>query len=641
MHQLAYLKAVVCDLKQHGLIYSCLLSGLCVLCGWYLAGFSQQRRDELQHISATITSELIELRRLLAQVSLELIEDPVLARSVSNHKPNTYSAKLKDRITHSSGAPTHISIFTTTCKPYYQTHPQLNTLDCNPDNLDKFIWRFDDSQATIAITRKLNSQFLITTAQDITAEWISALPIDLSQHQLQANLTEAAALTSLDPPQLTYIYSSGLHITDIHPLSGWLKAYVSPYGTHRFPLQSYIILFILNIIGLLYRYYRQFNQLATKLSAITDEVSQYAIGLGMDPATSLSQTLNQFSSQLYEAQTTQTQHTLKINSLNRQNHQQQITIAQLSSIQHLQQEVQRNAKILANQLHNQQELEDNTKDFLELLHSLTLHPLSQILQKWQLDLVRRGPRKFLRSSLEVMAETDRKWAPSNQSVFEQDIEKLMTTAEKITLLTHSLLKHSHDKSRKNEQLEKMVRYWMDHTQLSEPQPLLSSMIDYAAWQVRHGHAICLKITRPHWLEPPPLSPSFGETLRYVIYEIFAYLTRATAHDSTGDSIHFTVHYVPEPAPGILMTQNQPLKPASSTSETALTKLHDMIATYTALYGLSLDHQPRATPNSPDHLTCTYLSWHQNTATTQSIANPPHMPSQALPETSSPPLPPQS
>lgn len=605
MKHAAYAKVIIRDLKHHGLIYSCLLSCLCVLCAWYLATFSQNRRTELKYVADTLAMELLEMKRRLAQISFDVAHDTVLARSVIHQKPNTYSAKLKDKLATATSA--HIIIFTQTCEPYYQTHPQAAHQDlCHKHNLNKLKWSFAGTGATLAITRRLSAQYFITTAQAITPEWIVSLPINFSHNRLSITTAEAAPITAALPPQLAYIYSPGVHVADQHPLSGWLKSYVSPYGTHTFPLATFIILFLLHLACLIYHYQCRWRESLATLTTTTTAIATGARQLGMDPAADIATLFQNLAAKLREAEFQQRQLAIDVQTAKEDIYHHQQSIAELAAGEYLIAEVQRNAHVLANQLKHQHELEDDTKDLLELIHSLTVHPIAHILKGWQLDLTQRGPRKFLRSYLELMAPeaASESSGEGRISLLESHISKLLDATQQLTLLTHSLLKHSHTKTRKAQRLEAMVDYWLQHNQPTATTPTVAELIDYAAWQLRHGRGINLEIIRPHWLEPPALSPVFSSVLRSLIYEILAHL--ATPYLSQAAPPALTIHYVPEPTPGLLITH----RPHSSASTPAGEphNLHTMVQRYEGPYRLCLDYGPPSAAAGETELACTFLSW---------------------------------
>lgn len=630
MKHAAYARAIISDLKHHGLIYSCLLSSICVLCAWYLATFSQNRRAELKYVADTLAMELLEMKRHLAQISFDVAHDAVLSRSVMHQKPNTYSAKLKDKLATSTSTHTHIIIFTQTCEPYYQTHPQAVHQDlCHKHNLNQLKWSFAGSVPTLAITRKLSPQYFITTAQAITPEWIAALPIDFAQNRLSITTAEAAPITQALPPQLTYIYSAGVHVTDLHPLSGRLKSYVSPYGTHTFPLPTFIILFLLHIAYLIYHYRCRWRESLAAITSTSTAIASGARQLGMDPAASIETLFQNLATKLHEAECQHRKLTMDIQTAKEDIRHHQQSIAELAAGEYLVAEVQRNAQVLANQLKHQHELEDDTKDLLELIHSLTLHPIAHILKGWQLDLAQRGPRKFLRSYLELMApEAAADASAPRESLLESHITKLLDATQRLTLLAHSLLKHSHTKTRKVQRLEAMVAYWLQYNQPTATSPAVAELIDYAAWQLRHGRGIKLEIMRPHWLEPPTLSPDFSSVLRSLIYEIFAHL----ATPDLATPLTLTIHYVPEPTQGLLITHRPHPKAVSPASEPYDT----MIQRYQLPYGLCLDYGPPAGGGEAE-LACTFLSWDAAAVTKQ--AHPTDSPNQMVaPPTLPEPLP---
>lgn len=572
--------SIIGDLTKNGILYSCLLTAICVLLAWILAGFSESRRDQLRGVSHSFESALLEVRAQLAEVSSTMAADAVLARGVKNQKINTYSAKLKDIL--STYPITHIGIYTKDCKLFYMASQEMDATICQTQT-ERFHWSMGSTERILTITRPLGEGFLIAMGQEISDDWLASLGMGVAH--IDITYSQASPLTPSHPLPLSYLYSPGFHLFDTHPLSQLLAPYVSPYGEASFPLWFCVFLLIISLILLAGHHYGKSHHLEVSLSQLKFRLAREAKEAGLGEP-SLPQVLGALKAQVRELRLWKEQAGGEISDLKKQNKAKQSTIARLTMYKYLVEEVERTAGVFVSHLQKQSELEDDTKDFLEMIHRLATHPIASVLKGWQADIHQRGARKFLRSSLEMKAEK------SHQSVLETDVELLLEGSEQMVLLSHSLLKHSGRKSREAERIEEMAAYWNKVVAGEAKACTLSEIIDYAAWQIRHVLGTDLDTRLPQWIEPKTLEPKFALVLRSLIYEIFAYLCQEVR-----DGI-LTLHYVPSPTTGLLITHG---------SKASLPDyLAKRVAPFYDSYGLKLEHQTPA--DSSDQIPCFFLSW---------------------------------
>ena len=340
--------SIIRDLTKNGMLYSCLLTAICVLLAWMLAGFSESRRDKLKGISHSFESTLLEVRAQLAEVSRTMAEDAMLARGVKNQKINTYSAKLKDILsTHSI---THIGIYTEDCKPFYVIPQEMDATICQRQT-ERFHWTM--GERILTITRRLSEGFLIAMGQEFSDDWLASLEGDITQ--LDITYSQAAPLTPAHHLPLSYLYSPGFHLFDTHPLSQLLAPYVSPYGEASFPLWFCVFLLILSLILLVAHHYGKSHHLEVSLSQLISQLAREAKEAGLGEP-SLSHVLGALKAQLRELRLWKEQASGEILDLKKHNEVKQSTIARLTMYKYLVEEVERNAGVFVSHLQKQSEL---------------------------------------------------------------------------------------------------------------------------------------------------------------------------------------------------------------------------------------------------------------------------------------------
>lgn len=514
-----------------------LFSAALMITSILLHNLALERRQKLQKITQQLRDDLLNTRLRLARVAQELSQDPVLIESVQAGRKNTYSSKIKSHLRR--GEISHVGIYNENCGHFFSSSLDLaEDSYCRPQKEAQLRWFPTPRGKLMVLTRKLGEHYLLSVGVHITEEWLRALltakqsaSVGIKMKAYRQDQQTMGALLTYPIPHHPTAY-------DKHPITRHLRSYVAPESRTRFSVLGSAIFFLLSLLLWLISQRKHRLQLASTLRRYEERIAGEALNLtSVGSKATLEGVLEGYQQRLSNMKQINMHRKEQIENLRQSLTSARKRLSSLGYYKALHREIERNAEVFKKSQRQHNTSLADLKDLIEMLQSIAHEHIHTLLSRWNADISTKGPRKFLRSYLEIPSEEKQ-----GESLLERDVRTLLRASEDMTSLRASVHQTMRLIDKQNSYSETLINGWARSSSLSNP--TLAEVLLHVVWQLRVTTKQSCTLQRPAWQEPACFPRNLAQVMRCVFYEVLACFPAESA---------LTVHYLSYPTQRLLIS----------------------------------------------------------------------------------------